>query len=90
MLFHRVIVICRVSDIRIRILSILVIVVLKIIPSCNIGVSQYSYLHWMKLNFEFSQAVSISWARNHYTSEKANNRLLSSSLTKDKAEVEVR
>lgn len=65
-LVHRVIVICRVSGIRISIQSILVIVVLKITPSCHIGVSQYSHLHWMKLNFEFFQAVSISRAKNHY------------------------
>lgn len=45
----------------------LVIVILKITPSPNIWVSQYSSLNWMKLDFEFFQSVYISQAKTTAT-----------------------
>ena len=59
--------------------EILVIVVLKITPSCNIRDSQNSSLNWAKLDFEFFQVVSFSQAKKQETNKTKQKKTIATS-----------
>lgn len=57
----------------------LVIVVLKITPSCNIRDSQNSSLNRAKLDFEFFQAVSFSQEKIQETKKENKTKNIATS-----------